>query len=622
MGHGYSLIIAEKPNAMRKIAHALAEGRVVRRVDENGVSFYEIVRDGRKIVVVSSVGHLFSLDSVDGKRGWYYPVFEARWKPRYELKKEFSYSRKYLKTIERLSRDANEFIIATDYDVEGDVIGYNILRFVCGVSDAKRMVFSTLTKEELVKAFENLRDGLDFHQVEAGLTRHALDWLWGINLTRALTLALRNFGGGKAVLSIGRVQGPLLKILYDREMEIRNFVPKPYWQVELTVEVEGKLFKCLFEEEKIWEREKATEIFRKARERSVAKVEKIAKKLTKQLPPPPFNTTDLQAEAYSCFKFSPTKTLEIAESLYQKGHISYPRSSSQKLPKSVGYRKILSALSKLPEYRNLATVLLAKERLVPREGKATDPAHPAIYPTWEVPELWRLSREERKVYDLIVRRTLATFADPVVKETVSVKLRVGGLAFKLSGKRVVEEGWSRFYQPYLRWKEEALPSLSEGDRVRVVDVRLLEKKTQPPGRYSPGSVVKELERRKLGTKATRAEILRILYERKYIRGNSITVTKLGEAVVKALEKNCPEILSEELTRRFEREMEMVYKGEKSMESVVEGAKLALTKILEGFKAREAEIGKELAKGLVKSRVEERVERVLQRRGYLSFARPK
>ncbi len=600
------VIITEKPDASRRIAEALAENKSLKvHTDENKVTYYEFERNGKKHLVVCAVGHLFNLAPRNRGNGWVYPIFECEWKPSFEVRKDAEFSKKYFNVVASMIKNGSEFIVATDYDLEGSVIGFNILRFLAGVKDGKRMKFSTLTKEELVESYENIQPHLDFQQIEAGLTRHELDWLWGINLSRALTLALKNYQGkGFSILSTGRVQGPTLAILLERELEIRKFKPTPFWEIQLHVKLDNKEFIAAYKKGKVWKKEEADKVVSECKGKK-AVIENITKKKYKQAPPVPFNTTDLQAEAYAQFKFSPTQTLSIAESLYQAGIISYPRSASQKLPPSIGYEKILKALSSIKTYAPLVEELLKSGKLIPNQGPKEDPAHPAVYPTWEVPDLKKLTPQQRKLYDLIVRRFLAVFGKDAMRETNTVTLDVNGHKFVIVGKRTIEPGWTKYYEPYLAREEIILPELKVGEVLEISKVEQLAKETQPPARYSQGSIIKELEKRNLGTKASRAEILQTLYDRRYIIGKSIQVTKLGEAVAKALKEYAPKILSEELTRKFEKEMDDVYNGKKKRHEVVEEAKQTLEEILKEFKANEKKIGKKLFEGLQGAREEER-----------------
>jgi len=597
----YVLIISEKPDSARRIAEAIADKKP-KTLERNGINYYEFTVNGKKHICVPAAGHLFVLNPKKNNSGWTYPVFELEWIPTY-TRKGTEWTEKYFRNLQKLAKNATEFVDAADVDNEGEVLLYNILRFICAVEDAKRMKFSTLTKDELIESYKKMDNHIMFPMVESGLTRHYLDGLYGFNLTRALTLALKDANPkGFTILSTGRVQGPTLELLMERELEIRKFKPTPFWQLELHVDIDGRSFIATYEQERIWKKEDAEKIFNDCKGKD-AIVKDVKKKQYKQNPPAPFNTTDLQSEAYSSFKFSPKQTLSIAESLYQAGYISYPRSSSQKLPPSIGYEKILKALEKLAPYHKFIEGLLKKGRLKPVEGTRDDPAHPAVYATHEVPGLNKLNTQQKKIYDLVVRRTLAAFGEAATRETNTVTLGVDENKFFLVGKRTIDAGWTEIYAPYISRDEVILPEMKIGQVLEVDKLNLLSKETQPPNRYSQGSIVKELEKRNLGTKTTRAEILQTLYDRGYIDGKTIQVTKLGEVVVQSLEEYCPRIVSEKLTRHFEDEMEQVYNGEKKRGKVVEEAKHVLVDILEEFKKNEKEIGKKLLDGLTEARKE-------------------
>ncbi|MGQ9469190.1 MAG: DNA topoisomerase I [Nitrososphaerales archaeon] len=601
----YTLLIAEKPDAMRKIAESLAESGTLKRITtDQGVEYYEFIRNNKRHLIVAAVGHLFNLSPV-GRGEWIYPIFDAEWKPSFEVRKQSIFSKKYFEAIKDVAKDASDFIICCDYDTEGSTIGANILRFLCNAKDANRMKFSTLTKEELIDSYKNMSNHLDFGQIEAGLTRHWLDWLWGLNLTRALTLAMKNRAEkGFKILSTGRVQGPTLALLLERELEIRRFVPKPYWQLELHCKVDGNEIIAMHGKGQFWDKDEADRILRACKGKGVI-VKDIAKRQYRQMPPYPFNTTDLQSEAYSHFKFSPSQTLDLAESLYQMGAISYPRTSSQKLPIGIGYEKILKALSSIEYYNDLCNELLKKSELIPHEGLKEDPAHPAIYPTPEVPDLRKLTVQQRKVYDLVVRRFMATFADPAIRESMNLTLAIEDNNFIAIGRRNLSLGWVRFYSPYTTLEEQILPEVRIGQRLENLEIDMLEKWTEPPDRYTQGSIIKEMEKRNLGTKATRAEILQTLYERNYISGKSIKVTKLGEMVTNVLKDFCPRIISEELTRNFEEEMELVMLEKRKRDEVIEEAVDFLMETLNGIKRNERRMGEALLKGFMDAREEGR-----------------
>ncbi|MFB6215367.1 MAG: DNA topoisomerase, partial [Candidatus Aenigmatarchaeota archaeon] len=229
------LILAEKPNAAGRIAYALSDGDVEKKNRGKAV-WYETTVGNEETYVVPAVGHLYTLEQSNDD-GWEYPVFDVEWRPTHEVKDGSGWMKNYHKNIEKLSNRADTFINACDYDIEGEVIGYNVLKHIVGTENAKRMKFSTLTTSDLEKAYENVSEKLDRGMVDSGLARHVLDWLWGINLSRALTLSVKSADSFK-VLSTGRVQGPALKIVADREREIQRFEPEDYWLLEVVLKSE------------------------------------------------------------------------------------------------------------------------------------------------------------------------------------------------------------------------------------------------------------------------------------------------------------------------------------------------------------------------------------------------
>lgn len=593
------LIIAEKPSVAGKIAFAIGSAQKKNRA---GVPYYEVDTVDGKAYVAPAVGHVYSLQEKANKK-WNldYPVFDVEWDPIYQVQKGSAYTRGYITSIRELSKGADEFVNACDYDVEGSCIGANVLKHACGVDPFKekdkvrRMHFSTVTAPDLNRAYENLEE-FDAGQTEAGLTRHVLDWYYGINLSRALISALRSTNT-RGTLSIGRVQGPALKTIVERELEIRRFVPEPYWVISALMS-KGKDFEALHAKEKFWKEEEAKKAYGKVEGQKTGKVTGVNRKRYKQPPPNPFDLTSLQVEAHRHFRIPPKKTLEIGQTLYENGFISYPRTSSQQLPPTIGYKGILGKLKGQPEYRDGAEFLLNKASLKPNNGKKKDPAHPAIYPTGEAPR--GVGERELKVYDLIVRRFLATFGEWAVRESMKALIDVNTEPFKAEGKRTVERNWHELYGKYAKFDEVLLPDLKEGDQVEVKKTLFDKKMTQPPKRYTEASIISELEKRNLGTKATRATIIDTLYRREYVMGKPIQATELGIKTVETLEKHSPEILDEALTRGIEEDMEKVKAGEKSGEEVEATARKMLTKVLEKWKSEEREIGRELSKSLYKA----------------------
>jgi len=583
----YTLIIAEKPSAAKSIADALADGKPKKLGDK--AAWYEFTRDGKDFVTVPAVGHLFTLKQ-KGK-GWEYPIFDVEWIPTFQANKFAKFTEPYFRNIEALAKDAGDVIIATDYDDEGEVIGYNILKFILGRKDAARLKFSTMTKEELLDSYAHPTK-LNKNLIEAGLARHYLDFYWGISFTRALTLAVKASAKRFRIVSTGRVQGPVLHMLAKHEKQIKAFKPVPFWEIEMHVQI-GKQEMVAEYGRKINDKKEAEATTKKA-DVKTATVKDITKKIMTQAPPKPYNTTSMLADIYRYFGYSPQQGLSIAETLYQSGMISYPRTSSEKLPKDINYKKIITQLGKQKNYEKDAKQLLAGE-LKPEEGSKTDAAHPAVYPTGVYK---KIGDKQAKVYDLIVRRFLAVFGQPAKRESNRIILDANGVFFSLNGKKTIEAGWTSLYGKYAQREEIILPNIKIGDKIPVKKVELLSKETQPPARFSQGSVLKEMEQKNLGTKSTRAQILQILYNRGYLLGKSIEVTELGEQLSNILEKNIPDVISEKLTGHFEEMTESIENGKAKRDDVLEEAKRKIEKICRAFKKKEKTIGDELTAAVI------------------------
>ncbi len=576
------LIITEKPQAAQKIAFAL--GMANKRI-ENHVSYFELRKDNKTIIVASAVGHLFNLEYKPGQKGW--PIFEIEWRPSYE-KKQSAFTKKYYDLLKKLSKKAEEIIIATDYDIEGEVIGWNVLRFIANRKTAKRMKYSTLTKDELIKAYENPLKEPDWGQAYAGETRHILDWLYGINLSRALMSAIKTAGSFK-VLSIGRVQGPALKIIVDREHEIANFKSVPFWQVLAIIDnFEFKHPEDIFDQKEL---EKFKDI-----KSGIAETKFSDENIQ---PPAPFDLTTLQREAYRLHKISPSQTLQTAQKLYLDGLISYPRTSSQKIPESIQPKKILKQLEKqFPEVRQAT-------RQKPIEGKKSDPAHPSIYPTGEFADL---KDNDSKLYNLIVKRFISAFSQDAITENKKVTITADNnpeIQFKASGLKIKERGWTKVYPAIL--EEKHVPTLN--GKLKIDEIKFPEKETQPPKRYTPTSLITLLEKKNLGTKTTRSMIIDTLFDRGYLDGKSIQATPLGMKLIESLEKYSPIIIDENLTRQLEEEMEKIQNLKNSYkqkeDEIITKTKRLITDISKEFKSKESEIGKGILGGIQQARETEK-----------------
>lgn len=606
-----TLIITEKPTAMKKIAEILDENGKPKKNQSAGASYYLAKRDHADLLIVSALGHLFTVEEKKeaDQKGWRYPVFDMIWVPASEvLKRTKSKKQKkraedinnLIQVIKDLSSKCDQFINACDYDLEGSTIGYNVLDFCCSpnaTKQAKRMKYSTLTKKDILDSYNNLSNSLDFSLIDAGLCRHEVDYIYGINLTHALTLAAKTTKDVRYyLLSVGRVQGPTLATVFEREKKINVFVPIPYWQMKASTEMDGKQFAVEYSNLRIKYRKEAEQILQDCKDKDGI-VKDINLKDSKNMPPIPLNLSSLQSESFRYFGYTPTQTLDIAERLYLGAYISYPRTSSEIIPDTINITDILTQLKSLNDYTKIAEELLGKSELIPTKGKKTDPAHPPILPTGEVPKK-KLSNLEENIYDLIVRRFFAVFGEPALVTSIKVVLELDKHEFYLRGRRIKTPGWMDYY-PYARTKEVILPEINIGQKMKII-MDIADKFNSPPPRFNQNSLRKFMEDEEIGTKATRASIIDKLYDRGYLFEKSIRISDIGAAVSEVLAQHCPEVLSIEMTRELEKKMEKIENSLLSKAQVLKDVRDSLEPILMTIKDEERIIGNDLVTSIKKT----------------------
>lgn len=590
----YTLVVCEKPDAAKRIAEALTE-KDLSQTGQGKVKIFTLTNGGKRYVICSAIGHLYTVSDPSQKR-YVYPVFDVEWFPTNIVDKKRSDISRRIAVIKKFAEKADTFINACDFDLEGETIGYNVLKYACGEKqdEALRAKFSTLTEAELKEAFRTAERGLGDGLARAGRTRHVVDFIFGVNLSRALSESYHEANKGYRVITIGRVQGPTLSYAVDREVEIRTFVPAPFWHLYAELDKDGVTLVAEYEKKRILE---LTEV-RKIEDDCKGKdgvITKLVKSVFRQSSPTPFNIGDLQKEAYRVFGYAPSQTLRIAERLYLDALISYPRTSSQKLPPSIDYKKILSGLQRNRAYSKDAGEVL-KSKLVPNQGAKDDPAHPAIYPTGELPKRALYSTENR-LYDLIVRRFFAVFGEVALRERVSATIDIGGYIFKTSGRRTLEKGWLKYYGKYSGMEDKSLPDLAEGEHLALLSLVSEEKFDQPLPRYNQSSLLEKMENEEIGTKATRADIIKTLYDRGYFTGRSITATEIAFSVVETMEEYSPRIISTDMTRRIEEHLETIETGKMNEDEVIQEAADQIYESLYAIKNVEKEIGGKMAQAV-------------------------
>ncbi len=576
------LIITEKANAARRISTILSDGKSSTK-KIGGASVISFDADGDEYDVISLRGHILELDYPKEYNDWSAgSPTELVYAPQVKTVKVKS----ILSNIKSLAAEAGEVIIATDYDREGELIGVETVE-AAGVdmSKVKRAKFSALTKAEVENAFSNL-ELPDKRLSNAAEARQIIDLSWGAVLTRQISLASGQVG--KNFLSVGRVQSPTLKLLVDKNEEVENFVPVPFWNVNAKfglLAFQGDHIKNPF-----WEKKEAEAVESKISGVKTGKVTSFEISEKEEYRPPPFDTTQMQVEANK-IGIPPTTAMKLAEELYISGYISYPRTENTEYPRSVNLRAVLEKL-KESDFKAEAEEILAQEKILPSRGKRRTTDHPPIYPTAAAAS-GKMKGDKWNLYELIVRRFLATVAPAAKAEITECIIDVGGEEFKCEGYKQLFKGWKKYYGKYLKSKTSTVPRMEVGDEVDVRSMALEESETRPPYRYNQGSLIQEMDRLQLGTKSTRHDIISKLYSRNYIQGNRMIPTAGGVALTKSLEKYGGEITEPDMTSKLEEDMQKISDGERTLEQVVAESQDMLFKVSEKIASNEKAIGDEI-----------------------------
>ena len=577
-----SLVIAEKPSVARDIARVLGANQ------KNGG-----ILEGKNYVVTWALGHLVTLadpEEYDRK----YEKWEMATLPM--LPKEMKLvvirqtGRQFSVVKTQLFRkDIGEIIIATDAGREGELVARWILEKAGCHKPIKRLWISSVTDKAIKEGFANLKDGHDYDNLyRAAVARAEADWLVGMNGTRALTCKYN------AQLSCGRVQTPTLAMIAKREEEIRKFVPKEYYGISL----ETQDVKWTWRDEKTksfrtFSRERAEQI--KGRlENAALEITSVEKKAKKTMAPGLYDLTTLQREANLKYGFSAKETLNIMQRLYENHKVlTYPRTDSRYIGKDIvpTIKERLKACGIGP-YRKLAGALMNKPVQV--KGSFVDDKrvsdHHAIIPTEQFVQLDHMTNEERKIYDMVVRRFLAVLYPASQYEQVTMEAKAAGETFAASGKVIKSMGWKEVYEggadddledeadDEKKLKDQRLPEMKTGTRLKILKTSLNTGKTKPPARFTEATLlaamenpVKFMETRDkeavktlgetggLGTVATRADIIEKLFHSFMMekKGNEIHITSKAKQLLELV----PEDLKKpELTADWEMKLSQIAKG--------------------------------------------------------------
>ena len=559
--------IAEKPSVAREIAEVLgAKNKMKGYIEGNGYQ------------VTWTFGHLCTL-----KEPHEYTPEWKRWSlsslpmipPRFGIKliDSPSYVEQF-QVIEKLMQNAEMVINCGDAGQEGELIQRWVMQKAGVTCPVYRLWISSLTEEAIREGFQKLKEQESFNKLyEAGLSRAIGDWLLGMNATRLYTL---KYGQNRQVLSIGRVQTPTLALIVNRQNEIANFTPEPYWELKtvyrnttfsstkgkFTDKTEGENFLTVVKEEDF-------------------EVTDTSEKKGKEYPPRLFDLTSLQVECNKKFAFSAEDTLKLIQSLYEKKVTTYPRVDTTFLSDDI-YPKVPNTLKNMTDYAELTSPLLGKK--LPKSKKVFDDTkvtdHHAIIPTGVRPN--NLSENERKVYDLVARRFIAAFYPDCQISTTTVLGKVGKVEFKVTGKQILEPGWRVVFgaeqkDPDAEPSEEEgiLPEFVKGERGPHEPI-LGEKWTQAPKPYTEATLLRAMEtagklvdndelrdalkENGIGRPSTRAAIIETLFKRNYVRKEkkNLIATPTGMELIGTIQEEL--LKSAELTGLWEKKLRQIEKG--------------------------------------------------------------
>ncbi|MFE4895725.1 DNA topoisomerase III [Peribacillus butanolivorans] len=596
------LIIAEKPDQGSTLA---AQFKTKKQQGYIEVLPNELFPDGA--YVTWAVGHLCQLVSPE--------TYHSKWKKwsidtlpmipekfQYEVTRQKAKQFNVVKTLLRKS-DVDEIIHAGDAGREGELIVRNIVNLCSVKKPMKRLWISSLTPKAIYEGFQNLISEEKTRPLYyEAYTRACADWVVGMNASRAYSILLKQRGVSD-VFSAGRVQTPTLALIVKREMEIEQFKSETFWEVFADFKMDGNKYQGKWQQNndpRIKTKELAEKIaaFCKGKEAEIAEMDTERKEFQ---PPLLFNLSSLQATVNKIYKYSPKKTLDIVQSLYQKGIVSYPRSDSNYVTEGEAetFPDILQKISRFSEYESLFPLpqssIINNKRFV-NEKKVTD--HYAIIPTEQVTDPKRLSAEERNIYDLVVRRLIAAHYEKAIFDYTTIKTLVDKRAeFISKGKQQIQEGWRKvIFQNDKDDDDIILPPVKKRDSGQVASVKVKEGKTQPPKRYTEGQLItlmktagkhldnEELEKvlmktEGLGTEATRAGIITMLKDRKYIdvKKNQVFATDKGKVLITAIGEKI--LASPEMTAKWEQRLREIGEGKASAGEFMEAVKKMSAKII-------------------------------------------
>ena len=472
------------------------------------------------------------------------------------------------KEIGQFAKQAEKIYLATDPDREGEAIAYHVAE-ILKLKKMKRIVFHEITEKAVKEALENAHE-IDMPLVDAQQARRVIDRLVGYKLSPLLWAKVRKG------LSAGRVQSVAVRMVCEKEKEIEAFKSEEYWDIQvelkkLSVDNDQLIVKLVeFKDEKVRidNENRAIEVEKDLRGSEYA-VEKVDKKDFRRTPPAPFTTSVLQQTAANRFGWSPKRTMQVAQSLYELGYISYHRTDSTNI-----------AAEALEAARSLIVSLygekyaLNQPRLFKTKSKVAQEAHEAIRPTDVNNQTstisLQLNKDQEKLYELIWKRFVACQTADVTGVSINVSVKAGEYKLVAKGETISFEGWYKVGQKSDEEEQVKLPELEMGNKLEFVDLTKEQKFTQPPARYNEASLIKKLEEMGIGRPSTYAPILATIQDRQYVEkvDRRLKPTALGVAANEFLTQNFAKVLDYGFTARMEDELDEVANGKRNWQKIV------------------------------------------------------
>lgn len=520
------LCVAEKPSIAKAVAGHLSGGEVqTLNTPEKYIKNYVFQYDfgypwGRSQVTMTSVlGHITAAEFPPDYNRWDYPPPERLFDAPVNVVVAAGKT-KVADNIAKQARFSNALCIWTDCDREGEHIGYEICEAAKKGNqtlDIKRARFSNIERAHILNASRNLIN-LDHKQVNAVASRIELDLRTGYAFTRFLTNSLRTLGGPfqKLLISYGSCQFPTLGFVVDRYFRVRNFKPEPFWSIKVMHQREGMNVNFSWARHRLFDRASAVILYERCLAAKKARVSKVQEKPTSKRKPLPLTTVELQKMATRFLHMTGAQAMEIAEGLYNKGFISYPRTETDRFDPGMNLGALVQKQTQSPAWGGFAQRLVDGRFQQPRQGPNDDKAHPPIHPiTFAAPTV--LNDREKKIYEFVTRRFLACCSEDAKGVATNVDILYGEELFQAHGVVVLERNYLEVYV-YDKWTGTAqLPKFTVGEMIEPTEALITEGKTSPPNYLTEADLIALMDANGIGTDATMAEHIQKIQERDYVR---------------------------------------------------------------------------------------------------------